>query len=276
MNPAKLACLGLPTYHSRVERWECDTNNHWNTRFYARGFQLAAETVAETPEGRSIGAGCIDARHMRFHGELMAGAPVEIRSLVIGGGVFDGHVLHLLSSDGRLSATALDRPAVPLRALPEAPAKELAIALPRGIGLTAQEAAADPVTVELGPVRPLDCDHTGALTFENIVRLVVMGSHKKMNQIGFTPEFISGHGISRMAVEFRVDLHDRCSPGEMLQAVSDLASASGKSFNIAHRLYTRSGRLVATGTQCLVAVDLATRRATTLPDFINAAIQSHR
>jgi hypothetical protein len=28
--------LGRATLHSRVERWECDFNDHWNVRFYVR------------------------------------------------------------------------------------------------------------------------------------------------------------------------------------------------------------------------------------------------
>lgn len=277
MPTADLAGRGQPTYHSRVERWECDTNNHWNTRFYARSFQLAAETVADIGAGgHSPGAGCVDVRHMRFHSELMVGAPVEIRSLRVRGGALDGRVVHLLSSGGKLSATALDQPALPVCALPEASIDDLAPALPRGIGQTAHAAAADPVTVELGPVRPLDCDHTGALLFEAVVRLAVMGSHKKMNLLGFTPEFISKTGISRMALEFRVDLHERCEAGEVLQAQSELASASGKTFNMAHRLFTRSGRLIATGEQCLIAVDLSARRSTAPPAFISDAIDIRR
>jgi acyl-CoA thioesterase FadM len=110
------------------------------------------------------------------------------------------------------------------------------------------------------------------LLFENIVRLVVMGSQKKMYQIGFTPDFITASGISRMAVEFQVDLHSQCEAGSLLRAQSSLASVSKKTFNISHRLHTRAGKLIATGEQCLIAVDLAARRAVDVPEFIRRAI----
>jgi acyl-CoA thioesterase FadM len=42
---------GRATFHTRVESWECDFNGHWNTRYYGRAFQAAAE-VAAALDGR--------------------------------------------------------------------------------------------------------------------------------------------------------------------------------------------------------------------------------
>lgn len=41
-----LSDTGRPSHHTRVERWECDWNDHWNARFYVRSFQATVETVA--------------------------------------------------------------------------------------------------------------------------------------------------------------------------------------------------------------------------------------
>jgi len=162
--------LGLPTHHTRVERWECDYNNHWNTRFYLRSFQQAREAALQLTTSESP-ATTAAVRHIRFHRELFASAPVEVRSSVLDGGAFDGAIVHLLSSSGRLAATALDMPGDVARGFPRVTPEEVAPALPRGLEGTAHEAVAgalgDEATVVLGPVarrrreysRPSACGH---------------------------------------------------------------------------------------------------------------------
>ena len=72
--------FGEATLHSRVEGWECDHNKHWNARYYARSFQMAAETVAALAGRDNLGLSLIGARHIRYHRELLVGAAVEVRS----------------------------------------------------------------------------------------------------------------------------------------------------------------------------------------------------
>ena len=93
---------GLPTYHTRVERRECDYNDHWNMRFYGRSFQAASETIAAQGGLSNPGAATVRSRHMRFHGELRVSAPVEIRSAVLDRS--DGAVVHHMWSAGKLAA----------------------------------------------------------------------------------------------------------------------------------------------------------------------------
>ena len=62
----------LETYRGIVQPWECDRNNHWNTRFYISAFQMASEALAITRTGTNPGAATACVRHLRFHRELLA------------------------------------------------------------------------------------------------------------------------------------------------------------------------------------------------------------
>ena len=265
--------LGTPTHHTRVERWECDTNNHWNTRFYGRAFQMAAEAVAAEDPGR--GAALPLTRHIRYFRELMVAAPVEVRSAILDGGAQDGALVHLLWSGDILSAAALDDPPGTGTDLPRVSQDLLPMILPRGISAgSPSDAGTDgPWSVtELGVVRPADVDHSGALLFETIIKLVSVGSHRKLVSLGFTPDYVRTTGISRMVAELRVTHEERCFPGDGLRVGTCLTRVSGKTFNIRHRLSARSGRRIATVEQCLIAVDLNARRAVEVPAFLRVAM----
>ena len=268
--------IGRPTYYSRVERWECDYNNHWNARFYGRSFQMAAEALATTPGAPGPGGAITPLRHLRFHRELFVSAPVEVRSARLAGGPQDGAVVHLLMSGGEISATALDLTPQPAADLPEVTPEEVPLALPRGLGTTPMrdwpDAGAHDVTVPLGPVRPSDLDHTGALLFEQIIRHSSVSSHAQLNHLGFTPEFSNRTGINRMGVEFLVSRGAAPLAGRPLFATSRLQAIKGKSFWAVHRVIDDMGEAVATIEQCLLTVDLNTRKAVAVPEFLYAAL----
>jgi acyl-CoA thioester hydrolase len=271
-----LAGIGTPTHFSRVERWECDFNDHWNTRFYARSFQMAAETLAAAPDGTSPGAPVTTQRHMRFHNELRISAPVEVRSARIADGALAGSILHLLFSGPMLAGAAVDGP-MPLADLPSVPMSEILPALPRGLPAdavarldwSAQE------QMPLGPVRPLEVDHTGYLTFDSIIRLGAITSHRHMNAIGFTCAYTEGSRINRMAVEFRATLGPPVRAGTVVRASSCMIDTGRRSFRTASRIVTEDGRLIALLEQCLVAVNLDSRKAVDLPEFVRAAAGIH-
>lgn len=265
--------IGIPTHHTRVERWECDYNDHWNTRFYVRSFQMAAEAVATPLGGTNPGASVITARHMRFHRELTVSAPVEVRSAVVVGGAMDGAVVHLLRSARSLAATALDFPGG-ARGLPGVSHDNIGMALPRGL-------TADPVRegtdgagcrVLLGPVRPHELDHTGAIPMDGIIRFSAIASHDHLNRLGFTPTFSDATRINRMAVESRVTLGKAPVAGTPLRAVSRLLRVGGRNFWTVHHIQTDTDDTVATVEQCLVTVNLETRRAVDVPQFLHDAV----
>ncbi|PZQ50476.1 MAG: hypothetical protein DI556_07955 [Rhodovulum sulfidophilum] len=264
--------IGISTLRTRVESWECDFNGHWNARFYSAGFQMAAERVATLGGGANPGAGACVTRHIRYHRELFVGAAVGLRSARIAEGAFAGAVLHLLSGEEGLSATAIDLPGTGAEQLPAAPADVVRIATPRAAAQPVDWSAAEPAgqLAEVGPVRPAELDHAGALRAEEIIRRVAYGLHGLLSGLGFTRAFETGHGIGRMAVETRTTRLGPCAAGDLLRARSRVAGVGRRSFATRHRLETTAGAPVAEVAHRLVTVDLTARRAVDLPDFLRA------
>lgn len=264
---------GYASNITRVETWECDFNGHWNTRFYTRAFQYASETVAQLDGKGNPGAATIRSRHIRFHRELLSGDPVLVRSTAIGDGRWQGAVVHWLQSDGALSATALDVPGCASHCLPRLPEAAVARALPRGLvheAPLAQAASIDGRRANLGILRPGCYDHTGALTFDELFRYLSYASHDHHVSLGYSPQFTARTGVGRMVVELRVTLLGQAPAGMGVRSNSWLMQAQSKSFTTAHYLDTLQGEPIALIELCLVAVDLKSRRATRVPDFLLA------
>lgn len=271
MEPAE---IGLATYHTRVERWECDYNDHWNVRFYGRSFQMASETISAHGSGRNPGAEAIRERHLRFHRELQVSAPVEVRSAVLAdAGALDGVVVHLLVSAGQIAATALDFPGGGDH-LPRVAPWDVALALPRGIdgGLQAAAPKAAPITrVGLGPIRPEDLDHLGKLRFEHLLRHSSSIQHAQFNAMGLTPKYAERARINRMGVEFHVTRGTTPPAGTVLGGETWIAGIKGKAIWSGNRIVTAEGEIVATIGICVVMVNLDTRRAVDVPEFMRQA-----
>ena len=242
-----IATLGVPTFHTRVEAWECDHNQHWNVRQYMRVFQMAGH-VARDMAG--VAPAMPFSQLTRFHRELVQTSPVEIRSAILADGAHAGALVHLLSSEGRLAATALEGPALRACDLPRVSADQVGPALPRGLQGGAH-VRCDPVAtgdfkvIEHGLVQPREADHTGALTVDFLMGRIAAATNARLSQLGFTPEFVRSQQISRMGVE-----------------------AEGKNIVVRHSFFDTGGRARAASDQSLVTVDMTTRKACALPDFM--------
>lgn len=259
---------------TRAETWECDYNGHWNTRFYVRTFQEAAETIAMLNGEGNPGAAATRSRHVRFRRELLAGDPVRVRSAAVQGGRWDGAIVHLLESDGTLSATALDLPGRTSQHLPRVPEEAVAHALPRGLvhdTPTAQEAPPDGHKADLGVLRHTAYDHTGALMSDELFRYVGYASYDHHVSLGYSPRFTAQTGLRRMVVEMRARMLGQAPAGMGIRAHSWLLRARSKSFATAHLLETLEGSPIAMVELCLVSVDMKSRRATQVPDFLRTA-----
>ncbi|MFT3721688.1 thioesterase family protein [Pseudorhodoferax sp.] len=258
---------------TRAETWECDYNGHWNTRFYTRAFQYASETVALLDGKGNPGTATIRSRHIRFHRELLSGDPVLVRSVAVQGGRWNGAVVHLLESDGTLSATALDMPGCASQHLPQVHEQALAHALPRGLlddAPLAQGTTIDGRRANLGILRPGAYDHTGALMFDELFRYLGYASYDHHVSLSYSPQFTAQSGVGRMVVEMRATWLGQAPAGRGLRSNSWLMHAQSKSFATAHYLETLEGAPIALIELCLVAVDMASRRATRVPDFLLA------
>lgn len=272
----KLCNIGVPTYHTRVERWECDYNDHWNVRFYGRSFQLASEAISTHGGQPNPGADTIQKRHMRFHSELTVSAPVEVRSAVLtNAGDLDGTVVHQMWSAGTLAATALDLPGGDSH-LPHVTPEIVPLAMPRGIlGRIAADTPApgtDVTKIELGPIRSEELDHTGQLRFDFLLKHSSNSQHAQLNRLGLTPDFAKKHRINRMGVEFRLSRGTTPPLGSCLRGQTWMTKIEGKSIWATTLIATAENEIAALLEMCVLTVDLDTRKAVPVPGFIYAAL----
>lgn len=124
------------------------------------------------------------------------------------------------------------------------------------------------IDVELGPVRPAQVDHSGALLFEELIRAGSIASSRQCHGFGLTPEYSENARISRMAVEMRITRHHPATAGTVLCLQSRLADVADKYFRTEHRVRTSEGELVAILEFCLLIVDIDRRRSVRVPELV--------
>ena len=180
-------------------------------------------------------------------------------------------------SRGRLAATALDLPGG-VDGLPAISPEDVPLALPRGITGPVFGAEVPPgpqvVAVEMGPIRTEDLDHTGALRFDHVIRHASTLQHTLLNAVGLTQDYADTARINRMGVEFRVTLTGAATPpaGALLRGQTWIPRVSDKRFWAANRITTAEGDLLALVDMCLVTVNLDTRKAVDVPDFMYSSL----
>lgn len=269
-----ICSVGMPTYYTRVEAWECDHNQHWNIRNYLRSFQQASDVVADMSGVASPDNGKVT-RHSRFHGELFQTANVTVRSTVVADGAYAGALVHLLSSNGRLSATSLDQPGLAADFLPRVATDDITLALPRGLDGRRLEVATPwghgETVLEHGFVHPAEVDHTGALPTEGVVRRVAIASNALLAGLGFNDEYIRTHKISRMGAEMKVTHFQPCAVGARLRSIARITSAGRSSLFINCWLITPTEEVVAQIAQCVLFVDMTSRRVTRVPEILRSS-----
>lgn len=269
---------GVPTLHTRVDSWECDFNGHWNTRFYSRTVQQAAEVAAALGGQTDPDAVKPTHRHMRFHSELHSGDPIVVRSFSASSSKGEPLTAHVLVNHDRIAATGLDYGFAANPALPPLPTALAAQVMPRGV--PDEDIAPwvlDPEGdgwVELGAVRAGETHRDGTLIYDLLIARLATTSHQGAMDIGYTHDFTMQSRIGRMLVEKRFTHLGTAAPGTFLRGTSRIISTTSKSFISANLIYTHAGDPVAMFELCTLAVNMDERKATTLPDFVAAAIRS--
>lgn len=262
--------LGVPTFFTRVEAWECDHNQHWNVRQYMRVFQMAgyaARDMAVVPTQAPF------TQLTRFHRELVQTAPVEVRSAVLSDGPFAGYLVHLLSSEGRLAATALEGPAIDAPDLPQVLSDQVPAALPRGLDAAPHPRMETLETgsarvIEHGFVQPREADHTGALSVDCLMGRIAAATNDRLSELGFNPAFVREHKISRMGIESSITIYAPIPVGRRLRSTARIVRAEGKNIVVRHSIFDTQGRAMAASDQSLLTVDMTTRKSCPLPDVI--------
>lgn len=267
---------GFPTYHSRAEDWECDFNGHWNTRFYCRSFRRASEILfAQNNSDNSYSASSA-IKYIRFHKELRSGDPVTVRSFTALGQTKPIHA-HILMTEDRIAATALDDVSVQSPDLPQLPKDLEGLVYPRGLPETIskhwQGSFCKDMVVELGKIEHQDCGENGELRFEDMIGRLAIASHHHAMAMGFTPEFTAQTSIGRMLVELRYMRCGRAEQGDFLRGYSRMTIAVGKSFHTEHIIANSKGVALAQFELNTLAVDMERRRATDLPQIVLDALE---
>lgn len=264
------ADFGIVALHERVESWECDFNEHWNARYYARSFDEAAATLPYLPGMVRQARNTPITRLIRFHHELFVGTAVEVRSAQVADGQFAGALAHVLYGSNRMSATALDLGGVSVAGLPQVKEADIGLILPRGLWLRPmpEDWPADTRICETGPLRPTELDHEGQVSFEAIFHRVAIAAHDFANQLGLTEALVREQGISRMAVESRVTVLGSCLVGVPLRVRSHVAHVATRTYGVSHRLETHGSVPLAFVQHGILTVDLKSRKAIRLPDFL--------
>lgn len=265
---------GVPTFHLRAESWECDFNGHWNTRYYCKAFQTASQVAAMLDGNTKRDSIIVPGRHLRFHSEVHGGDALTIRSFSVPDGPEGPATAHFMLRGPRVVATALDS-ALPInRSLTELTAEAAAQAMPRGVTGPVTSAwqpdAAQDLLYELGPVTADQLHGDGTMTFWESLARVSNATHHHDLTIGFTLERMRDEGIGRMLAELRYSRLAPCAPGDFLRAASHITSTRSKGFTAAHMLYTHRGTPVAMFELATLSVDMKTRRAMPLPEFVTA------
>lgn len=263
---------GLETLHARAEAWECDFNGHWNTRFYCKAFQTAAEVAAMLGGDTAHEVAGNAPRVLRFHAEMHSGDPITIRSFRLMDGNGQAAIAHYMMRYEKVVATAIDYGTPQNQSLPALPLEQAGLAAPRGLRGAVTPAwvpdATKDLIYQLGPMRQEELQDGGAMRFWETVARMSHASHHHDLGMGFTLERMKEEGIGRMLAEMRFTPLGACERGDFLRCASRLVAASGKAFTAAHMLYTHRGTPVAMFELCTLAVNMNTRRAMDLPDFV--------
>jgi acyl-CoA thioesterase FadM len=274
--------IGLPTYHTRVEPWECDHNNHWNTKFYGRSFDIAATSLQfEWPDLARLKTnyhhGLV--RHMRMHRELFLSSAVEVRSSCVDG-EFLGHsaIFHVLLKNETVSATAIDywpagdAFAIDSETLVKQNLDDVPLALPRTVlqsteYLREQHFGGACCTV-VGAIDSCHKDQFGYLHCEEIMHCVGVSNSRFMNNIGFGLEDQREAGQGLMAVENRIVWHKPFKETVLVKVFAKISFVSEKSFTLNHYFVLPNGDLVASVEIVQLCVDLTTRKVVKLPSLV--------
>lgn len=267
-----ICSAGFLAYHTRVESWDCDYNQHWNARNYSRCFRQAGFVVSsETGH-----AGRIATQHIRYHRELMQAAPIEVRTAVLADGDCAGALLHMLSSEGRLSATALEWPGASAADLPRLNAADAVLALPKGLkpDTPTPEPHLDLVgrrVTEHAFVQPNEIDHTGSLAFEHLMSRIAVSTSRLLFDLGSTPEYGRQHALSQMSLESRLTRFGHIPTGTRLRSLDTVVEIGRKTLTLLHNFIAPDGAEVARAEQVIAYVDMRIRRTVEVPDFMHEA-----
>ncbi len=278
--------LGRSTFHTRVERWECDHNDHWNSRFYGRSFDYGANQmvgdypsiIADAPYRQGL------VRHMLLKKELFTSSSVEVTTAVLDSPAYSsGAILQEVNSHGVSSALAVDywlgrdvRASLNSSDYPSVSADIGSQAKPRGILLPVEsvfsrDTASDCCSL-MGTIQPWHCDSDGYLNCEEMFRCVGISSSRYLDRVGFSLDKQREIQVGIMAAEARIIWHAPVQIPSLIRVYAAKSAMTDKSFIMDHYFVDPVGRLVVSVEIAQICVDMQRRKVVQFPTFVQDAL----
>lgn len=294
---------GPEIFRGNVNAWECDEMGHMNVRFYVTKCEEAVQVLlAELgfppaeQRAQNIRALIVDF-HIRFLGEVHPGA-----GLFAHGGVLEAEADHLRlfvdmrnAIGGAHNATfnvvvkfKKDGAFVPLprKLLTAALANRVplpAFAAPRSLSLAPSTANASLKRTEelglrqinLGLVTPAQCDDAGEMRGEWFMGRVSDGIGNLIRT--FNPDRgLKGSNVGGVALEYRIIIHRRPNPGDIVAVRSGLASFNEKTIRMGHWMVDMvRGDAVATMEASAASFDITARKIIPNDEARMKVLQTH-
>jgi acyl-CoA thioester hydrolase len=134
---------------------------------------------------------------------------------------------------------------------------------------------ADPIRTYQGVVYPWHCDHVGHMNVMWYVGKFDEATWFFFNRIGLTRELLARENHGMAAVEQRIAYEREVHAGDALAVDTTLLEVRTRVLRFAHRmLVAGTGDVAATLMQTTVYLDLASRRATPLPEAVRRGAES--
>ena len=122
-----------------------------------------------------------------------------------------------------------------------------------------------------GTVYPWHCDHMGHMNVMWYVGKFDEATWQWFSSIGLTPAFLREHGRGMAAVEQQISYRRELAAGDAVAVTTRMLEVRDKVLRFVHEMRNENtGEVAAATTLTAVHLDLATRRATALPEEIRA------
>jgi acyl-CoA thioester hydrolase len=265
-----------------VGAWQCDSNGHWNARYYCNQFDLAAR-VAANLGGAAMSAPPPVWRHLRFHAELLGGDIFRIETGRIVDGTHAGSLVHMMyhAGVGKLIATALDAPCDAGQQAAVAPVsgQQAQAALPRSVANEQAPVIDRQQMLDSGAfvtgrywVQPVHCTPDKTLSELELAGIFADAAGHVWDRAGAGVVWLRENGLGRAAVEFRIERQAQARLGDLLVLMSRVGPVQGKAIRLQHQLYRLPDHEPIAGAEVVaMLIDMGTRRSVPMPDFLDPA-----
>lgn len=130
----------------------------------------------------------------------------------------------------------------------------------------------EPALTYRGTVYPWQCDHMGHMNVMWYVGKFDEATWQLMAKLGLSPSRLKSEGLGMVAVEQQIAYKRELYPGDVITIRSSVQEIKDKSIRFTHEMTNdETGELAASTVLVGVCIDLAARRAASLPADVRAS-----